>query len=159
MKKLIMILLAVMFAFAGPATAQMRKKDIMNVPVIRWWLRPDIVKELSLTKQEIQQLDEAYNKTKMDLIDQYGKSKKAMLELEIEMRKENYDKDVSLELFKKVQDIKSVLAVDRFKYFMKTRDIINSQRFEQLKQIFIKEKRKLRQSRRTKKRAFQQGYS
>ncbi|MCP4021416.1 MAG: hypothetical protein GY729_06210 [Desulfobacteraceae bacterium] len=132
MKKTLMILTAVLFVFSGSAFAQVKiewLKGVEKAPIYRWWMDIHPARQFKITPKEVEKLDAVYKRTMTNLIEWKLTAKKAILELEMEMGKLNYDADLCLENFKKIQGLRSTMAIERLKYFKEMREIIGNQRF------------------------------
>jgi Spy/CpxP family protein refolding chaperone len=109
----------------------------------RWWNIPQYMDALQLTSSEMQQLDQVYEASKLDMIKLKGQVEAARLKLEFMMEKEDLDQSAMEAQYDRLDAARSALGKNRFAFFVEVRKIIGPQRFSQLMEIF-KERRKNR---------------
>jgi Spy/CpxP family protein refolding chaperone len=109
----------------------------------RWWNIPQYMDALQLTNSEMQQLDQVYEASKLDMIKLKGQVEAARLKLEFMMEKEDLDQSAMEAQYDRLDAARSALGKNRFAFFVEVRKIIGPQRFSQLMEIF-KERRKNR---------------
>ena len=141
-KKILFILFAAMIVFAQSGIAPAAEKDIKEIgkyPLYRWWTDAYYIEELSITKEESQLMDADYKAAMTKTIDWTQESRKLILELEIESHKSDFDGKKCLELFKKIQNLRTSISVERFRHTMEFRRIIGNKRFLQIVNIWYEQ--------------------
>jgi Spy/CpxP family protein refolding chaperone len=114
-----------------------------DMPHGKWWHIPRVVKELNLTDAEIEQLDEAFYKSRLNLIQLKSNVEREQFELENLIDKKTLNEDASLEQYKKVEKARFKLGNERFRFFVNIRKIVGYERFRELMAL-----KKLRQQKR-----------
>ena len=162
MKKAILMTVVLMFVLSGvgmarepgPARAPHVKahyvkarhvKDSMELPPVKWWKMPLTAEKLSLTKEETEKLDAMYYAQRMRLIDLRSQMAKDRLEMEQLFEKEPFDAAACLNSFKKSQDARNAIGLERFKFLIQVRELLGGERFQMLKEEFkrFREKKKI----------------
>lgn len=156
MKRAILMAVVLMFIFSGvgiarentPAKARYVKSS-MALPPVKWWKMPLMSEKLSLTKEETQKLDAMYFEHRSRLIDLRSQLAKDRLEMEQLFEKEPFDAASCLNSFKKSQEARNVIGLERFNFLIKVREILGAERFQLLKDEFrhFREKRKIGKAR------------
>ena len=108
----------------------------MQVPLHRWWKFPKASEQLNITPEETKKLDALYQKTKEQMIDSGALLQKIMLKLEMEFDSDTFDPNNCLNSFKEAQDARTKLAMDKFEFAIKTRELLGKERFEELLNTF-----------------------
>ncbi|MCP3898428.1 MAG: hypothetical protein GY707_01690 [Desulfobacteraceae bacterium] len=108
----------------------------MQVPLHRWWKLPQATEQLNLTPEEIKIFDDLYQKVKVQLIDSDALLQKQMLKLEMQFDSENFNQNKCLKIFQDAQSARTKLALDKFEFALKTRDVLGKERFEKLLNTF-----------------------
>ena len=156
MKKVILLTGILMFVLSGvgmagepgPARAPHVKarhvKDSMALPPVKWWKMPLTAEKLSLTKEETEKLDAMYYAQRSRLIDLRSQLAKDRLEMEQLFEKEPFDATACLNSFKKSQEARNAIGLERFNFLIKVREILGPDRFQQLKEEFKRFREKKR---------------
>ena len=110
----------------------------VQIPLHRWWKLGSVAEQFKITPEETKNLDALYLSVKEELIDSDALLKKQMLKLEMQFSSENFDKNKCMQTFKNAQEIRTKLAVGKFKFALKTREILGKERFEKLLNNFKK---------------------
>jgi hypothetical protein len=108
----------------------------MQIPLHRWWKLSQASEQLNITPEETKKLDELYQKVKEKLIDSEALLQKHMLKLEMQFDSENFNQNKCLQIFKDAQTARTKLALGKFEFALKTRDILGKERFEKLLNTF-----------------------
>jgi Spy/CpxP family protein refolding chaperone len=115
---------------------------------MKWWNIPQVAEKLSLTKEEKEKLDTLYYEQRSRMIDLRGQAAKDRLELEKLFNKEPFDSEAVLNSFKKSQEARNTIGIERFKFLIKVREMLGNDRFQTLEGEF----KQLRDKRKTGKR-------
>ncbi|MBW1771928.1 MAG: periplasmic heavy metal sensor [Deltaproteobacteria bacterium] len=147
MKKVILITVVLLFVLSGMGLARVPQagKDRMALPPVKWWTIPQVAEKLSLTKEEKQKLDTLYYDQRGRMIDLRSQAAKDRLELEKLFNTEPFDSGACLNSFKKSQEARNTIGLERFKFLIKVREILGNDRFQTLKGEFkqLKKNRKI----------------
>ena len=108
----------------------------MQVPLHRWWKFPRASEQLNITPEETNKLDALYQKTKEQLIDSGALLQKTMLKLEMQFDSDTFDRNNCLKSFKEAQAARTKLAMDKFEFALKIRELLGKERFEELLNTF-----------------------
>jgi len=115
-----------------------------DAPMGRWWLNPHMSKQLNLTDEEKNKLDEQYVESRRRMIDLKSNVERERFELETLIEREELDEDATKKQFKKLDRARSDLADERFKSFMESRKILGNERYKTVKHMYKKNKRNKR---------------
>ena len=107
-----------------------------NLPAGRWWLKPAVVRDLSLTEQEINRLDSAFNVRYRELIKLKGSVELARFDLEATLDLDSIDEAGILNKAHRLEKERSELALERFRFILEVRQILGADRFRRLKNAF-----------------------
>jgi Spy/CpxP family protein refolding chaperone len=147
MKKALVMTMVFFFVMSGISFARAPRtgKDRMSLPPVKWWNIPQVAEKLSLTKEEKERLDTMYYDQRSRMIDLRSQGAKNRLELEKLFNKEPFDSAACLESFKKAQEARNTIGLERFRFLLKVREILGNERFQTLKGEFkrYREKKKL----------------
>ncbi len=147
MKKTIVMTVVFFFVLTGMGLARAPKagKDRMALPPMKWWNIPQMAEKLSLTKEEKEKLDALYYDQRSRMIDLRSQAAKNRLELEQLFDREPFDSAACLNSFKKSQEARNTIGLERFRFLLKVREMLGNERFQTLRGEFkqFREKRKL----------------
>lgn len=118
------ILLATMICSAA-AHAQ-------DPPPGRWWRSPDIVQALQLAGSEVQQLEEAFETSRLKMIRLKSRVETEQFKLQRMVEKRDIDEATIKAQHRRLESARSALADERFSFFVKARSIIGYDRFQKL---------------------------
>jgi len=138
MKKILLMVVALTFVWSATGMAREPRlaKDRMTIPPVKWWKMPQVAEKLSLTKEETEKLDTMYFEQRSRMIDLRSQLAKNRLEMEQLFDKEPFDANACLSSFKKSQDARNVIGLERFKFLIKVREMLGTERFQVLKAEF-----------------------
>ena len=145
MKKLFLIIaMALLIGTTGTGIAFQRQgsghhgygNKQMQIPLHRWWKLSYASEQLNITPGETKKLDDIYQKVKEKLIDSEAMLQKHMLKLEMQFDSENFDQNKCIKIFKEAQATRTKLALGKFEFALKTREILGKERFEKLLNTF-----------------------
>ena len=151
MKRIFLVMVLCVLSLNGAVfgeTGRSRLKNLESAPMsYRWWIDIKPAKKINITEKEVERLDAVYKKTMTRIMELKLGAKKEILELEIELGKEKFNKSGSIKRFEKIQEFRSGIAVERFLYWMEIREIIGKKRLVKMWEGWHKEleenKRKL----------------
>ena len=147
MKKVILMTVVFFFVLSGMslARAPRAEKDKMALPPVKWWNMPQVAEKLSLTKEEKEKLDALYYDQRRRMIDLRSQAAKNRLDLEKFFNTEPFDSGAVLNSFKKSQEARNTIGLERFKFLIKVREMLGNDRFHTLRGEFkqFRDKRKL----------------
>ena len=112
-----------------------------NAPMGKWWHNPHMSKQLNLTDEEKNKLDEQYVESRRRMIDLKSNVERERFELETLIESDDLDEDTTKKQFKKLEKARTDLAGERFKFLMESRKILGNERFQNVKQMYKKNKR------------------
>ena len=109
-----------------------------KVPSGKWWYNPKIQKNLDLSKKEISKLDKLFAKSRRKLIKLKAEVEHEQFELDqlLDQKKVN-DAKVKTQ-FQKLEKSRNQLANERLDFVIGVRNILGSDRFQQLKSNYRK---------------------
>ena len=151
MKKIILLTIGCFLMTAVMGFADMdRSRGSMKLPHGKWWRVPKIVEIQKITPEEQVKLDTLYIENRRQLIDLKGNLQKELLELEILFDQADFNQNACTRQYKKVQEARTKLSVERFKFVIQVRELLGLERFRQLESKY-REFRKLRKGKRGKR--------
>jgi Spy/CpxP family protein refolding chaperone len=103
-----------------------------NMPSGKWWHLPRVVKRLNLSEAQIKQLDQAFRKSRLNLIQLKSDVEREQFELETLVENRALDEDAALGQYKKLEQARVKLGVERFQFFLKIRTIVGYEGFQEL---------------------------
>ncbi len=112
-----------------------------DAPMGKWWHNPHMSKQLNLTDEEKNKLDEQYVESRRKMIDLKRNVERERFELETLIESDDLDEDSTKKQFKKLEKARTDLAGERFKFLMESRKILGNERFKAIKQMYKKNKR------------------
>jgi len=131
----------VLVAMIGMPVIAMGAQD---VPHGKWWQNPEVSKQMDLTKGEIDSLDKAYLNNRRNLIDLKGKLERERLELENLFENEKLNEAEVMKRFGQMENARTRLAAERFRFIIEVRKTIGLERYRTLKTSFDKFRKQMR---------------
>jgi len=109
-----------------------------DVPSGKWWYNPKIQKNLNLSQKEVGKLDDLFAQSRRKLITLKSEVEHEQFELDqlLSQKKEN-DKAVKKQ-FQKLEKARNNLANEQLEFVIGVRNILGSERFQQLKANYKK---------------------
>lgn len=109
-----------------------------DVPSGKWWYNPKIQKNLNLNPKEVGKLDDLFAHSRRKLITLKSEVEHEQFELDqlLSQKKEN-DKAVKKQ-FQKLEKARNNLANEQLEFVIGVRNILGSERFQQLKANYKK---------------------
>jgi len=118
----------------------------------KWWHDPKVSKQLNLTDEEKNKLDEQFVESHRRLIDLKRNLERERCELSTLLDSKEMDEDAAKNQFKKLEKARSDLANERFKSVMESRKILGNERFQYVKQMYLSKRHKKDRKGRTSER-------
>ncbi len=115
-----------------------------SAPSGRWWRTPQVVQSLRLTDGEIQQLESAFEESRLRMIDLKSRVEAEQFRLQSMMEKRNFDEAAIKGQHRKLDKARSDLADERFAFYVQVRRIIGHERLQRLTDYYNQTKRKKR---------------
>jgi Spy/CpxP family protein refolding chaperone len=103
---------------------------------IRWWNTPEYREALKLTDGEIQQLNQVYETSSLEMVELRGKVEAERMKLQFLMEKENLDEPAMAAQYNRLEEARATLGKERFAFYIQVRKTIGAQKFSQLMEIF-----------------------
>jgi Spy/CpxP family protein refolding chaperone len=103
-----------------------------DMPSGKWWHIPRVVKQLNLDEAQIAQLDDAFYKSRLNLIQLKADLEREQIELERLIENKTLDENAALEQYKKLEQARVKLGIERFRFILKIRKIVGYERFQEL---------------------------
>ena len=97
-----------------------------------WWRSPEIVSTLNLTDNEIQQLERAFEASRMRMIESKSRVEAEQAKLQAILERRKLDEAAVNAQHQKLEQARTTLANERFAFFVEVRKIIGHDRFQQL---------------------------
>ena len=119
--------IVVLIVFCLPAVAMSQ-----DMPAGKWWHMPLVVKKLNLAEPQIAQLDEAFYKSRLNLIRLKSDLEREQFELETLIENKSLNENAALEQYKKLEQARVKLGIERFRFVLSIRKIVGYQRFQEL---------------------------
>jgi len=108
----------------------------IDLPPGKWWRMPDVAKELNISSDGQQKLDDFYYKHRTQMIDLKGALEKEQIALERSIEKEVLDEAVCKDQYQKVLNARNKLSIERYNFLIEVRKLLGYERFLQLKPKF-----------------------
>ncbi len=109
-----------------------------DVPGGKWWYNPEIQKNLDLSKKEISKLDKLFAKSRRKLIKLKSEVEHEQFELDQLLGQKKVDDAKVKKQFQKLEKSRNKLANERLDFVIGVRNILGSDRFQQLKSNYRK---------------------
>ena len=109
-----------------------------DVPSGKWWYNPEIQKNLDLSKKEISKLDKLFAKSRRKLIKLKSEVEHEQFELDQLLGQNKVDDAKVKKQFQRLEKSRNKLANERLDFVIGVRNILGSDRFQQLKSNYRK---------------------
>lgn len=103
-----------------------------NAPAGRWWRSQKIVKQLGLTGGEIQQLERAFEASRLKMIKLKSRVEQEQFKLQSMVEKRKVNEAKMKAQHRRLEEARTSLADERFAFFVQVRNIIGYERFQKL---------------------------
>ena len=125
--------IVLLIVFCLPAVSMSQE-----IPSGKWWHNPKIIKELNLSKKEVRNLDKLYADSRRKLIKLKSAVESEQFELDNLLSSKTMNDAEVRKQFERLEKARKKLADERFKFVVGVREIIGSDRFQQLKRSYKK---------------------
>lgn len=122
-----------------PASATAKNTDLG-----KWWRHPQASEKLNLSEEEINNLDKQFVDSRRRLIKLESVLKSEQFELDHLLDSENLDEKTTVKQFGKLQQARTNLANEQFRFLLEIRKILGLERFRQLKEYKQLRRQKIR---------------
>jgi Spy/CpxP family protein refolding chaperone len=96
----------------------------------RWWLDPHVVKNLDLTNDEVQKLENAFNTSSIKMIELKSKVEQEQYKLQALLEQQNMDEDAINTQIQNLEKARSALGIERTRFVVQVRKIIGYEQFQ-----------------------------
>jgi len=128
-RKIFPVILIVLAALTANAMGGERHKE-------NWWRDPEISKQLNLSENERQRLDELLVESGRKMIELKSIVEKERFELRALLENKSSNDDAIKGQFKKLQNGRAALENERLQFLIQTRAILGIERFRELRVYF-----------------------
>jgi Spy/CpxP family protein refolding chaperone len=104
-----------------------------EVPAGKWWYNPKIQKNLNLSKNEVKSLDKLFAGSKRKLIKHKSAVEREQFELDQLLSGKDVNDAAVKKQFQNLEKARQNLANERLQFVIGVRNILGSDRFQQLK--------------------------
>jgi Spy/CpxP family protein refolding chaperone len=145
MKRTAIVTLILVMALASPGLAKGPGSggpgpgfggDHAPIPPGKWWMMPELSKQLGLTPEEKSRLSDAFYQHREKMIGLRSEMSKQHLELEKLLDAEPFDAAASKAQFAAMKKGRMALSEERFDFLVQVRQLLGLERFQQLKWQF-----------------------
>lgn len=143
MKRQAFVLLTCLFG--TPLLGQGLGPPGWDVPQGRWWTRPAIAKELSLSPEQKTRLEEIVAERLKVIIDARAAVEKAQVELREVAQKEPLDVQKARQAFQAVQQARARLEKERFELLLSQRQVLTAEQWQKAREILVERVRARRE--------------
>ncbi len=137
LKHISIVMIVIMLIFTSSAVVAQgiagdsKKHDRMAFG--KWWQNPASIKKLSLTKEEVDTLDTAFNSRTRKFMELKHAIELEQLEMNSMMEGKTLDESALMAQFNKLESARANLSRERFQYYVQVRKILGSDRFQKIK--------------------------
>jgi hypothetical protein len=115
-----------------------------NIGSGKWWRYPQVSERLNLNEAEISKLDIQFVDSRRKLIKLVSAVKSEQFELDNLLESENLDEKATVKHFDQLQQARTKLANEQFRFLLEIRKILGLDRFRQLKEYKQLRRQKMR---------------
>ena len=119
------LFLLFLLSFCPGATGQ-------DVPAGKWWRDPRVVQSLELSPGQIQQLEQAYSKSRRQLIQKKSRVEREQFELQNLFDQKALDESAVQYQHRNMEKAREDLSSERLEYIMEVRKIIGYDKYNRL---------------------------
>ncbi len=101
----------------------------------RWWRIPKLVERLHLTPSQVERLDKAFHRARLNMIRLKSRVEAEQFELESMMEAEDFDEAAAMAQYRKLEQARTELGTERFRFLVQVRKIVGHKTFQELMQI------------------------
>jgi Spy/CpxP family protein refolding chaperone len=99
----------------------------------KWWYNPQISKDLNLTEEETDNLEQSFRESRRNFIDLKSRVEREQFELDNLLEDEKMNEEAVKKQYQKVERERAKLSEERFNFIMKIRSIMGRERFQKMK--------------------------
>lgn len=129
LRRILCGMIVLIFA-ATPALAT--AQDIMPG---KWWYNPRISKDLNLSDEEKDLLEQSFRESRRNLIDIKSRVEREQFELDNLLEDEKMNEEAIKKQFQKLEKERAKLSEERFNSIVKIRHIMGRERFQKMKML------------------------
>jgi Spy/CpxP family protein refolding chaperone len=108
----------------------------------KWWKDSDVAKEINLTKDQVNLIEQIFNSNKGQITDLNSQLRQKQSDFRSKIEDPNSSRDEVLELNDEVVQLKTKLKRVRLDMLLKIRDVLTPEQRQNLKKIRFKEVKK-----------------
>jgi Spy/CpxP family protein refolding chaperone len=108
-------------------------KNPDGIPFGKWWQSPVGVKQLNLTREEIDTLDAAFDTRARKFMELKHSIELEQFDLNRMMENNTLDEPALMVQFSKLESARATLSEERFRYYVQIRKILGPDRFRKIK--------------------------
>jgi len=102
----------------------------------KWWLNRSLTANMQLSDSERNTLEQKYAESRRKMIDLKSEMEKQRLELDILLDQPDADKAQIIDQFARLENARSELSKERFRLLMEIRDVLGTERYQELKEMY-----------------------
>ena len=99
----------------------------------KWWYNPQVSKDLNLSEDEKERLEQGFRESHRNLIDLKSRVERERFELDNLLEDGNMNDAAVKNQFKKLEKERAKLSEERFNFIMRIRSIVGKERFQKMK--------------------------
>lgn len=115
-----------------------------NIGLGKWWRHPKASEKFNLNEEEISKLDKQFVDSRRKLIKLVSALKSEQFELDNLLESEKLDEKATVKHFDQLQQARTNLANEQFRFLLEIRKILGLERFRQLKEYKQLRRQKIR---------------
>jgi Spy/CpxP family protein refolding chaperone len=100
-----------------------------------WWRSAELAHELQLTEDEIEQLEQFFEASRLKMTELKNGVESEQVKLQTLLERRDFDEAAVMAQHERLENARSKLARERFAFFVEVRKIVGHERFLQLLQI------------------------
>ena len=107
----------------------------LGVPPGRWWERPRVAEQISLTAEQRQRLNDETNAHARVMVDLKGAVEKAEIDLRVAAEAVPFSGKPAREAFATLQRTRQKLEAERFEMLIKVREVLTPEQWSRLQEL------------------------
>jgi Spy/CpxP family protein refolding chaperone len=100
-----------------------------------WWRAADLAHDLQLTEDEIEQLEQSFEASRLKMTQSKNQVESEQVRLQTLLERRDFDEAAVMAQHQRLEKARSELARERFAFFVEVRKIVGHERFQQLLEI------------------------
>jgi Spy/CpxP family protein refolding chaperone len=137
LKHISIVMIVIMLIFTSSAVLAQGmagdSKKHAGMPFGKWWQNPAAIKKLSLTQEEVDTLDTAFNTRARKFMELKHAIELEQFEINGTMEGKTLDESALMAQFNKLESARANLSRERFQYYVQVRKILGPDRFRKIK--------------------------